>query len=139
MEHQGLCELGSIANGLTFRKITLLEFGGFKTRIMEPESSPTFPVHPAYTNPTLPGNIMRNHTSNGTYPVGDSDKATTMLFHNLANDPEPSLRVAVGSDSNSGIKQKLKNVEADITKHESWSDSLSYQTPDVPQVTHLAT
>jgi len=47
-----------------------------------------------------------------------------MLFHKLANDPEPSLRVAVGVDSNSGIKQKLKNVEADITKHESWSDSL---------------
>jgi len=124
MEHQGLCKLGFIENGLIFGKITLLEFGGFKTRIMEPESSPVFPAHPAYTDPTLPGNIMRNYTNNGTYPVGDTDKATLMLFHKLANDPEPSLRVAVGSDSNSGIKKKLKDVEADITKHESWSDNL---------------
>ena len=92
---------------------------------MEPESTPTLPVHPAYANPTLTGNIMRNITSgNGTHASGDSDKATTMLFHKLANDQEPSLRVGVGLDSNSNIKQKLKDVEADITKHESWSDNL---------------
>jgi len=116
-------QIGSVVNDLTFGKITLLEFGGFKTRIMEPESSPTFPVHPAYTDPTLTGNISRNRTD-GAYQFGDSDKATTMLFHKLANDPEPSLRVGVGLDSNGGIKQKLKNVEADITRHESWSDDL---------------
>ena len=83
-----------------------------------------FPVHPAYTDPMLTGNVMRGHRSNGTYVGGDTDKATMMLFHKLANDPEPSLRIAVGLDSNNGIKQKLKNVEADITKYESWSDSL---------------
>ena len=117
-------KLGFVVNDLTFGKITLLQFGGFKTRMMEPESSPIFPVHPAYTDPTLTGNILRNHTTGGTYQGGDSDKATTMLFHKLANDPEPSLRVAVGLDSSGGIKQKLKNIEADITKHESWSDNL---------------
>jgi len=121
---QGLCKLGSVVNDLTFEKITLLEFGAFKTRIMEPESTPTFPVHPAYTDPTLTGNILRNQAVNGTYPSGDTDKATAMIFHKLANDPEPSLRVGVGLDSNGGIKQKLKNVEADIAKHESWSDNL---------------
>jgi len=72
----------------------------------------------------LTGNVMRSYRNDGTYQGGDADKATLMLFHKLANDPEPSLRVAVGSDSNRGIRQKLKNVEADITKYESWSDSL---------------
>ena len=91
---------------------------------MEPESTPIFPAHPAYADPTLAGNMLRKYTTDGTYQSGDSDKATTMLFHNLANDPEPSLRLGVGLDSNSGIKQKLKDVEADITKHESWSDNL---------------
>ena len=124
MEHQGLFELDSVENGLTFEKITLLEFGGFKSRILEQESSPVLPVHPAYTDPALAGHVMRGFRDNGTYRLGDTDKATTMLFHKLANNPEPSLRVAVGLDSSSGIKQKLKNIEADITKHESWSDDL---------------
>jgi len=103
-------------------KITILQFGGFKTRILEPESSPQFPVHPAYTDPTLMGNIIRDLKDNGT--LGDAGKATNMLFHKLGNDPEPSLRVAIGPDSNSAIKSKLKQVEADITKYESWSDDL---------------
>ena len=108
--------LDSIVNGLTFAKVTLLQFGIFKTRIMEPESSPVLPVHPAYT---------RNKKKNGAYRIGDADKATAMLFHKLANDPKPSLRVAVGQDSNGAIKKKLKDVGADITKYESWSDSLN--------------
>ena len=118
-----MCKSDSVINDLTFGKITLLQFGGFKTRITERDSSPLFPVHPAYTDPTLKGHVLRN-AMNGTYQTGDTDKATAMLFHKLANDPEPSLRVAVGLDSNSGIKQKLKSVEADIIKYESWSDSL---------------
>ncbi|KAF9648942.1 NAD(P)-binding protein [Thelephora ganbajun] len=103
-------------------KVTLLEFGSFKTRIMQPESSPEFPVHPAYTDPTLMGNIVRGLKNNGTY--GEADKATSMLFHRLANEPGPPLRIAVGLDANNSIKQKLKKVEADITKYESWSDDL---------------
>ena len=71
----------------------------------------------------LKGNIMRGYMNSGT--CGDADKATMMLFHKLANDPEPSLRIAVGLGSNDGIKQKLKDVEADIMKYESWSDDLS--------------
>lgn len=47
-----------------------------------------------------------------------------MLFHKLANDPGTSLRVAVGPDANYTIKQKLKTVEADITKYEGWSEDL---------------
>ena len=119
-----MCKLDSVVNDLTFGKITLLEFGGFKSRITEPESSPVLPVHPAYTDPTLAGHVIRGFRDNASSRGGDTDKATAMLFHKLANDPEPSLRVAVGLDSNSAIKQKLKNVEADIVKHESWSDNL---------------
>lgn len=89
---------------------------------MQPESSPELPVHPAYTDPTLMGNIIRGFKDNGVH--GDTDKATKMLFHKLADDPEPALRVAVGPDSNNGIKQKLKKVEADITKYENWSNGL---------------
>ena len=90
---------------------------------MQPESTPVFPVHPAYTDPMLMGNILRNPKNKGRFRGGDPDKATVMLFHKLANDPEPSLRVAVGLDSSSRIKQKLKDVEADIMKYETWSDS----------------
>lgn len=111
-----------VENGLTFAKITLLQFGGFKTNILQPESSPELPVHPAYRDPTLMGHFIRGLKYNGI--LGDTDKATAMLFRRLADDPEPPLRVAVGHDSNSGIKQKLKRVEADITKYKGWSDGL---------------
>jgi len=103
-------------------QVTLLEFGSFKTRFMEPESSPEFPVHPAYLDPTLMGNVIRGLKENGRH--GDTDGATRMLFHELANQPGLPLRVAVGRDANSWIKQKLKTVEADITKYERWSDGL---------------
>ena len=68
------------------------------------------------------GNIIRGLWDNGA--LGDADKATRMLFHKLSNDPGTSLRVAVGPDANSSIKHKLKTVEADITKYESWSTNL---------------
>jgi hypothetical protein len=68
------------------------------------------------------GNFVRGLWSNGKY--GNTSKATSMLFHKLANDPGTSLRVAVGPDANCTIKQKLKNVEADITKYEGWSEDL---------------
>ena len=102
--------------------MTLLQFGGFKTRILEPESSPSFPVNPAYTDPTLISNIIRGIKENRRF--GDIDKATSMLFHKLANDPDASLRVPVGLDANGFIKRKLGKVEADITKYERWSDDL---------------
>ena len=78
------------------------------------------------------GNIIRGLRVNGA--LGDPCEATSMLFNKLANDPCASLRVAVGSDSNYSIKQKLKKVEADITKHESWSDDL-HLTPISPPCT----
>lgn len=111
-----------IRSNLTFAKVTLLQFGSFKTRFMQPESSPAFPVLPAYSDPALMGNIIRGLKENGVY--GDADKATRMLFHELANEPGLPLRVAVGLDANNWIKQKLKRVEADITKYERWSDNL---------------
>ena len=89
---------------------------------MQPESSPEFPVHSAYLDPTLMGNVIRGLKDNGTH--GDTDKATRMLFHELASEPELPLRVTVGPDVNPWIKRKLKTVEADITKYERWSDNL---------------
>lgn len=68
------------------------------------------------------GNIIRGLKDSGTF--GDAGKATSMLFHKLAGDPGTFLRVAVGPDANGCIKQKLKKVEADITKYENWSDYL---------------
>ncbi|KAF9790396.1 hypothetical protein BJ322DRAFT_1104054 [Thelephora terrestris] len=103
-------------------KVTLLQFGSFKTRFMQQESSPEFPVHPAYSDPALMGNIIRGLKENGVYR--DTDKATRMVFHELASEPELPLRVAIGPDANTWIKQKLKTVEADITKYERWSDNL---------------
>ena len=91
---------------------------------MQPPSTLVLPIHPAYTDPILTGNTPRNPKDKGRFRGGDPDKATAMLFHNLANDSEPSLRVGVELDSNSGIKRKLKDVEADIAKHENWSDNL---------------
>lgn len=67
-------------------------------------------------------NIIRGLWYDGIY--GDTEKTTSMLFNKLANDPDTSLRVAVGLDANQTIKQKLVKVEADITKYESWSDDL---------------
>lgn len=68
------------------------------------------------------GNVIRGLKDNGTH--GDTDKATRMLFHELASEPELPLRVTVGPDVNPWIKRKLKTVEADITKYERWSDNL---------------
>jgi hypothetical protein len=89
---------------------------------MKPESSPELPVHPAYLDPTLMGNVIRGLKENGTH--GNTEKATRMLFHELANEPGLPLRVAVGLDANSYIKQKLRTVEADLSKYERWSDDL---------------
>lgn len=122
MEHRGWWILHSIRNGLKFAKVTILQFGSFKTRFMQPESSPEFPVHPAYLDPALMGNVIRGLKENGTY--GDTDKATRMIFHELANEKGLPLRVSVGPDVNPWVKQKLKTVEADITKYERWSDNL---------------
>lgn len=68
------------------------------------------------------GNVVRELKDNGVY--GDADKATKMLFHELSSEPELPLRVAIGPDANNYIKQKLKKVEADITRYERWSDNL---------------
>lgn len=89
---------------------------------MKPESSPEFPVHPAYVDPTLMGNVIRELKDSAE--GADTDKAAKMIFHELASESELPLRVSVGPDANHYIRQKLKQVEVDITKYERLSDDL---------------
>lgn len=68
------------------------------------------------------GNIVRGMIDKG--PSGDANKATNILFHKLADDPDTPLRVAVGPEAHYFVKQQLKKVEADVKKYESWSENL---------------
>ena len=66
------------------------------------------------------GNIIREVRD--SVERGDTDTAAKVLFRELASEPELPPRVSLGPDSNHYIRQKLKQVEADITKYERLSD-----------------
>lgn len=57
---------------------------------------------------------------------GDTDKLTTLIYSKLVDSPNPPLRLPLGKDSITMIKASLSEMLADMEKHESWSDGLTF-------------
>ncbi|KAH9849469.1 NAD-P-binding protein [Lenzites betulinus] len=101
-------------------KITLIEPGGFLTSGQD--KIVWTPEHPAYSNPELPSNKIRQLKDN--FPLtGDSKKAAG-AFWKIAALEDPPLRVPLGKDSINLLRKKLAFYTADLEKYEYLSEDL---------------
>lgn len=86
-----------------------------------------WPVHPAYTDPSLPGFRVRKWFAEAQTSIeGDADKATKVIY-NLALLSEPPLRLALGKDAIHYTREKIKSLTADVDAYESWSNDLGLE------------
>ncbi|CAL1703540.1 unnamed protein product [Somion occarium] len=106
-------------------KVTLVQPGFFRTDVGA--KSVVFPIHPAYTNPTLPGTIFRAFLASGKEIGSDTAQGVEKIYE-LACLSEPPMRLALGIDAIRDIRAELKGVEADVGKYESWSEGLVLDT-----------
>ncbi|KAF9648922.1 NAD-P-binding protein [Thelephora ganbajun] len=106
-------------------KISLLEFGSFRTRILAPESLITLPVHPAYTNPNLMTHYVRGFFDAGEAP-GDSEKAINVLYDKVADDPNPPLRIPLGQDALRDVRVSAQKILEDCERTAPLSADLLY-------------
>ncbi|KAJ3491716.1 hypothetical protein NLI96_g530 [Meripilus lineatus] len=103
-------------------KITLIEPSGFVTKGLT-ENLVKVPAHPAYTKPDLVVSHIRNLVNNATKTSEDADKAVRRFF-DLAQLPDPPLRLVIGTDAITFSRKQLQKVAADIDKYEAWSEGL---------------
>lgn len=110
-------------------QITLVEPGYFATEAT-PNMGPNgarMPVHPAYTKPTLPGNVMRDWQANGGTAGADPALAVAKIFE-LSLLPDPPFRLPIGADCLDAFRTKAKQYTETVEKYGSWSDSLEQVT-----------
>lgn len=107
-------------------KITLLEFGTFKTRAVDAKSMIFAPVHPAYTAEDLAGTGVRNFFVGGLAEAMGSDpsKASREIYK-IASDDTVGLRVPLGNDSIQMLSGQLETVKKDVEAAGKWSVDLS--------------
>ena len=92
-------------------QVSLLEFGGFHTAATN--SIVIVPPHASYTSPALPSVLMRKISSEWE-AQGDPDKAIKFIYE-LANTANKlPIRLAVGQDAIGMIKEKVKELYADL-------------------------
>ncbi|CAL1712829.1 unnamed protein product [Somion occarium] len=107
-------------------KITLLELGLFRTKVIDKLSELTF-THPAYTKATLPSVATVAYFNDGTPKGADTSKAVQRIY-DLAAEPEPSLRFPIGKDALESVRGEAKRILEDAAKYESWSEGLEFDT-----------
>ncbi|KAI0790751.1 hypothetical protein C8Q75DRAFT_806139 [Abortiporus biennis] len=103
-------------------KITLMEVGDFRTSIFD--TAETYPVHPAYTKPSLSGHKVREWLN--TVPEslqGDPVKAAQQIYR-VANLPDPPIRLAIGKDAIESIRKSVNAMLDELDKYEDWSEDL---------------
>jgi len=96
-------------------KISLLEFGGFKTGGIR--SVVLAPPHPSYTNPNLPTNIMRR-LFKGFTVSGDPEKGIDFVYEYFTTTPKPPLRLPIGLDVIKDIRGKVESLTKDVDNAE---------------------
>ncbi|KAI0775585.1 NAD-P-binding protein [Trametes elegans] len=101
-------------------RITIVEPGYFGSEINA--KLRWSPPHRAYSNPALPGTLLRE-SWNTFVPPGDAVKAAEVFFRvtTLAN---PPLHLLVGKDANEMARKTLADLEEDVNHYGSWSDNL---------------
>ncbi|KAF9235948.1 NAD(P)-binding protein [Melanogaster broomeanus] len=103
-------------------KITLLEPGPFLTQISQANLQMT-PVHPAYTDPSLPTSLFRSKfVQTGLYD-GDPRKAA-VVFEKVSRLEDPPIRLPLHRRVVGLAAEKAKGLEEIVDKYGSWSDDL---------------
>ncbi|KAE9397059.1 NAD(P)-binding protein [Gymnopus androsaceus JB14] len=108
-------------------KITILEPSAFRTHAVN-SSLITFPQHPAYTsNPSLPSHFIRKWFANHNDITGDPMFAAEQIYKFSSWDEqegEVPLRLQLGDDSWTGIRDRLKSMLKEQERVEGWSKGL---------------
>ncbi|KAL1761612.1 hypothetical protein FB107DRAFT_285894 [Schizophyllum commune] len=109
-------------------KGVIIEPGGFPTTWEDTES---IPPHPDYS-PTAPSNIFRAMRRAYT-PIGDLDKAAQAMIR-ISREPNPPLRVQLGSDSFGIFTHVAKKALRDAEKWEDLAHSTNQDGIDGQEV-----
>ncbi|KAJ7312986.1 hypothetical protein DFH08DRAFT_927083 [Mycena albidolilacea] len=107
-------------------KITLAEMGFFRTNFVKNHTFPVY-THPAYTAPTLLGNVTRAALTNIDPQIikGDPDKLARRLYE-LAMLDDPPMRVMLGAEGPVMLPPKLAKDEKERKKYAQWAYGLEF-------------
>ncbi len=108
-------------------KVTLIEPGAFRTRFHNTQSVkvPDNTI-PDYKELTL-GTVKRMQDFDGDQP-GDPVKAVTAMIE-VADQPEPPLRLLLGKDAWTNFNRKLIQVQEELDRNQSTTLSVGYPEP----------
>ena len=109
-------------------KGVIIEPGGFPTTW---EDTDSIPPHPDYSA-AAPSNVFRAMRKAYT-PIGDLDKAAQAMIH-ISREPNPPLRVQLGSDSFGIFTHVAKKALRDAEKWEDLAHSTNQDEIDGQEV-----
>lgn len=107
---------------LSLEKLTIIEPGIFRTGALF--SVRKLPIHPAYTKPgssTLATRGMIDNPDTGADP-----RKAVKQFYNVSLLSDPPIRLAIGQDAVSLIKQQVAKIVKDVEEYADWSEDLAY-------------
>lgn len=106
-------------------KVCILAPGFFRSSIAA--KSPVFPVHPAYASVEMVkfirGGLDKVWDASRPFRLGDVEKGVRMIYEVSTYDQLP-LRIFMGDDCISRVREKQKKLVADLDASDKWSDSL---------------
>ncbi|KAF7795780.1 hypothetical protein EIP86_006947 [Pleurotus ostreatoroseus] len=105
-------------------KVTLIEAGSFETSICG--KSVVAPLHPAYTEPTLPSVVARTLLTDPTGPKvswNNTNKGVAEIYR-LTTLDDPPLHFPLGKDALGLIRNQIEVLTNDMERYESWSADL---------------
>ncbi|KAJ7040921.1 hypothetical protein C8F04DRAFT_184346 [Mycena alexandri] len=107
-------------------KITLAEMGFFRTNFVKNHTYTVY-THPAYTAPTLLGNVTRAMLADIDPRMinGDPDKLARRLYE-LARLDDPPLRVMLGTEGPAMLMPKLAKDQKEREKYADWAQGLNF-------------
>ncbi|TCD70179.1 hypothetical protein EIP91_004649 [Steccherinum ochraceum] len=105
-------------------KVTIIEPGTFETEVFG--NGIDVPIHPKYNKPGLPAVVFRDYLAKRKVgSAGDPVKAVAK-FYELAQLPEPPMRLALGKDAIYMGRAHIANLTKDLDAMESWSEDLGF-------------
>ncbi|KAH9895900.1 NAD-P-binding protein [Cubamyces lactineus] len=122
-------------------KVVFVEPGAFKTSVLE-KNMIVAPLHPAYTNPALPGSQVRGAFLAGAghqeqqqpqegeagtqtrLTIKDATKAVAKIIE-MTDLASPPLHFPLGEDVLAAAREKIRSLSAEIEAYASWSENLA--------------
>ena len=110
--------------------MSLIEPGTFYTETMKRAEVGTSVQysHPAYTSPTIPSYMVRNHFIGSGVRMGADPAKGVQRIYDLSLLPNPPLRFVLGKDAIKVVKDEMKSIGEDVAKYESWSEGLDFDS-----------